>query len=60
MRTVTVTVKEGGQLVDKSFPLGKHAKIDPAVVQGGHVLLQFSAVDKTKVVVVHALDDDNS
>jgi len=57
--TITVTVKEGGKLVDKTFPLGKHSKIDPAVAPGGRVLLQFSAVDKSKVVLVQAVSDDD-
>jgi hypothetical protein len=54
-----VTVKEGGKLIDKTFPLGKYSKIDPAAVLGGHVLLQFSAVHTSKVVSVEAVRDDD-
>jgi hypothetical protein len=54
--TVTVEVKEDGQLVDKNYTLVKDARLEGDLTAGAGVTLQVSVFDKTKVVAVRARD----
>lgn len=48
--TITISVKEDGQLVDKTFTIAKDARLGDLNV-GEVVVLQFSPTDKEKVVM---------
>jgi RNA polymerase sigma factor (sigma-70 family) len=55
--TITITVKEDGNLVDKTFDLAKNVKVDGGklgeLTEGTAVSLQLSIFDKKTVVHVH-------
>src|SRR5262249_3670627 len=54
--TLTVTVKEDAQVVDKTLPVAKEARLDGKLADlpaGSRVSLQMSVFDKNVVVGVH-------
>jgi RNA polymerase sigma factor (sigma-70 family) len=55
--TITVTVKEDGQVVDKPLPLSKEVKVDGAKLTdlsgGERVSLRLSVTDRKTVVGIH-------
>jgi hypothetical protein len=53
---ITITVKEDGNLVDKSFSLIKNATVVD-LTEGAAVRLRFSVIEKGKVVVAQGLKD---
>ena len=56
-RTLTVTIKEDGQIVDKSFTLAKQAKIEGEPTAGAKVQVRLSAQDPTIAVGVWVQND---
>ncbi len=51
-RTVTITFKGDGQVVEKTFNLAKNARMDGNLVAGSRVTVQLSVFDKTVAVAV--------
>ena len=55
--TITVTVKEDGQVVDKTLSLSKNVKVDGAklgdLAGGTNVAIRLSVVDRETVVHIH-------
>ncbi len=51
-RTVTITFKGDGQVVEKTFTLAKNARLDGNLVAGSRVAVQLSVFDKTVAVAV--------
>ena len=45
-RTLTVTVKEDAQVVDKALKLAENARVDGELVQGARVAVTLSVDDK--------------
>ena len=56
-RTLTVTVKEDAQLVDKSLKLAKEAKVEGDLTAGVGVTVRLSVTDKETAVAVHVRKD---
>jgi hypothetical protein len=57
-RTLTVSVKEDGAIVDKALSLAKEAKVDGELAQGAHVAVQLAFADKAVATVVRVVDKD--
>jgi RNA polymerase sigma factor (sigma-70 family) len=57
-RTLTVEVKEDGQLVEKALTLVKEARIEGDLTPGETVAVRLGVTDKDKVVGVHVLKKD--
>ena len=55
--TLTVTVKEDAQVVDKTLTLAKGAKVEGNLVQGARVAVRLSVDDKGVAVAVLVVDD---
>ena len=51
--TLTVTVKEDAQIVEKTFTIAKDARVDSGAVAGKTVTVQISVFDKTVATGVH-------
>lgn len=56
-RSLTITVKEDGGLVDKTFKLAKDARIDGELTAGAGVNVRLSVKDKESAVGVHVRKD---
>jgi hypothetical protein len=51
--TLTVSVKEDAQIVEKTFTIAKNARVDSGAVAGKTVTVQISVFDKTVATGVH-------
>jgi hypothetical protein len=56
-RTLTVTVKEDAQVVDKSLTLAKDAKVEGDLVAGARVAVTLSVHDKDVAAAVRVLKE---
>jgi hypothetical protein len=57
-KTLTVTVKEDAQVVDKPLKLAKGARVDGNLIQGARVAVTLSVHDKEVATAVRVLKDD--
>jgi RNA polymerase sigma factor (sigma-70 family) len=53
--TITLTVKEDAQIVDKTITLAKDARVDTDLTPGDRANVRLSVFDKTKAVAVHKM-----
>jgi RNA polymerase sigma factor (sigma-70 family) len=56
-QTLTVTVKEDAQIVDKDLKLAKNARVDGDLTQGARVAVTLSVHDKDVAAAVRVLKD---
>jgi RNA polymerase sigma factor (sigma-70 family) len=60
--TITLTLKEDAQIVDKTFSVDKNVRMDGKLsdlTADTPVVLQMSVFDQKKVVAIHVLDKNN-